>query len=301
MRGRREHIHLLGGQSFRVLRWAQGVREVEVLLAPGSAVRLKGEGDHWHYHPAMELACFTAGEGTRFVGDHIAPFAAGDLVLLGEKLPHYWHARGRTAGYAVQWHFPHGHPFWSFPETLALAGVFKDAARGLRYTGRTAAALAAALQTLAHSTGPARLGQLLYLFALLAAAPAGDVMPLSSRAFALPTASVHQQAISSAVRHLLANFRDIVRLDEVLRLTGMSKAAFARQFKQHSGKTFSEFINHIRLQAASRELAETDDAVMEIALACGFTQISFFNRLFRRVYRCSPTCYRAKTRRCPNR
>ncbi|MCX7006141.1 MAG: hypothetical protein NTY53_02645, partial [Kiritimatiellaeota bacterium] len=84
MRGRREHIHLVGGQSFRVLRWVQGVRDVEVLLAPGSAVRLKGEGDHWHYHPAMELACFTAGEGTRFVGDHIAPFAAGDLVLLGE-------------------------------------------------------------------------------------------------------------------------------------------------------------------------------------------------------------------------
>jgi AraC-like DNA-binding protein len=297
MRGRREQIHLPGGQSFRVLRWSQGVRDVEALLAPGSAVRLKGEGDHWHYHPAMELACFIAGEGTRFVGDHIAPFAAGDLVLLGEKLPHYWHARGPTAGLAVQWHFPHGHPFWSFPETLALTDVFKDAARGLRYTGRTATALAAALQALAHSAGPARLGQLLHLFALLAAAPAGDVTPLSSRDFVLPTATVHQQKIGAAVRHLLANFRDVMRLDEVLRLTGMSKATFARQFKQHSGKTFSEFVNHIRLQAACRELTETDNAVLDIALACGFTQISFFNRLFRRVYRCSPTRYRAKSRR----
>jgi AraC-like DNA-binding protein len=299
MRGRREQIHLPGGQSFRVLRWSQGVHAVEALLAPGSAVRLKGEGDHWHYHPAMELACFTTGEGTRFVGDHIAPFAGGDVVLLGEKLPHYWHAHGQTTGLAVQWHFPHGHPFWSFPETLALAGVFKEAARGLHYTGRTAAALTTALQALAHSAGPARLGQLLHLFALLAAAPTGEVTPLSSRAFALPSASVHQQAIGAAVRHLLANFRDIIRLDTVLRLTGMSKATFARQFKQHSGKTFSEFINQIRLQAACRELAETDDAVLEIALACGFTQVSFFNRLFRRVHRCSPTRYRAKSRRRP--
>ncbi len=296
MRGQREHIHLVGGQSFRVLRWAQGVRDVEVLLAPGSAVRLKGEGDHWHYHPAMELACFTAGEGTRFVGDHIAPFAAGDLVLLGEKLPHYWHARGRTAGCAVQWHFPHGHPFWSFPETAALAGLFKNAARGLHYRGRTAIALAAALQALAQSGGPDRLGQLLHLFALMNAAPAGDVAALSSRNFSFPTASVHQQAIGAAVRHLLANFRDVIRLDDVLRLTGMSKPTFARQFKQHSGKTFSEFINQIRLQAVCRELAQTDDAVMEIALACGFTQISFFNRLFRRVHRCSPSRYRARTR-----
>lgn len=297
MRGRREQIHLLSGQSFRVLRWTQGVRNVEVLLAPGSAVRLKGAGDHWHYHPAMELALFTAGEGTRFVGDHIAPFTASDLVLLGEKLPHYWHTHGPSTGLAVQWHFPHGHPFWSFPETLALTDLFKNAARGLHYTGRTAAALGAGLQALAHSSGPGRLGQLLHLFALMAAAPAGDVAALSSRAFALPTASIHQQAIGAAVRHLLANFRDIIRLDEVLRLTGMSKPTFSRQFKQHSGKTFSDFVNQIRLQAACRELAETDDSVLEIALACGFTQISFFNRLFRRVYRCSPTRYRAKVRR----
>jgi len=297
MRGRREQIHLLGGQSFRVLRWARGVREVEVLLAPGSAVRLKGEGDHWHYHPAMELTCFTAGEGTRFVGDHIAPFAAGDLVLLGEKLPHYWHARGQTAGYAVQWHFPHGHPFWSFPETAVLSGLFKNAVRGLRYTGPTAAALRTGLQALAQSGGPGRLGQLLHLFAQMAAAPGNDVTALSSRAYTFPTAAVHQQAIGAAVRHLLANYRDVIRLDAVLRLTGMSKPTFSRQFKQHSGKTFSDFVNHLRLQAACRELLETDEAVLEIALACGFSQISFFNRLFRRVYRCSPTRYRARTRR----
>jgi AraC-like DNA-binding protein len=260
-------------------------------------LRLQGAGDHWHYHPAMELTLFTAGAGMRFVGDHLAPFAAGDLVLLGEKLPHYWHTHGPSAGLAVQWHFPHGHPFWSFPETLTLADLFKSAARGLQYTGPTAIALGAGLRALAQSSGPERLGQLLHLLALLAAAPAGDVTPLSSRAFALPTASVHQQAIGAAVRHLLANFRDIIRLAEVLRLTGMSKPTFSRQFKQHSGKTFSEFVNQVRLQAACRELAETDDSVLEIALACGFTQISFFNRLFRRVYRCSPTRYRAQARR----
>lgn len=297
MHTRKEQIRLMGGQSFRVLRWTGGIGEVEALLAPGSAVRLKGEGDHWHHHPAMELTHFIAGEGTRFVGDHIAPFSPGDLVLLGERLPHYWHARGASAGLAVQWHFPQGHPFWNFPETGELAGLFANAARGLRFTGGTAAAVGSGLHDLARRSGPGRLGQLLLLLARMAAAPAGDVATLSTRAFTFPSTAAHPQAIGMVLRHLLGHFRDEIRLEDALRLTGMSKPTFSRHFKRHSGKTFSEFVNQIRLQAACRELTETRDPILEIALACGFTQISFFNRLFRRVHRCNPTQYRAKASR----
>jgi AraC-like DNA-binding protein len=91
----------------------------------------------------------------------------------------------------------------------------------------------------------------------------------------------------------VAHYREEVRLEDVLKLTHLSRPTFARQFKKHSGRTLSEFLNHLRLQAACRELVESDRSVLEIALRCGFTQVSFFNRLFRRVMKCSPTGYRA--------
>src|SRR5205085_1232642 len=92
-----------------------------------------------------------------------------------------------------------------------------------------------------------------------------------------------------------------VRLEEVLRLTAMSKPTFTRLFKKHAGKTFSEFVMQIRLQAACRELAATERPVLEIALSSGFSQVSFFNRIFRRALRCSPTQYRARRRRAEKR
>ena len=77
----------------------------------------------------------------------------------------------------------------------------------------------------------------------------------------------------------------------------MSRPTFARQFKRHSGRSFSEFVNQLRLQAARRELRDGERGVLDVALACGFRQVTFFNRLFRREVGCTPTEYRRRHRR----
>lgn len=296
MRVEREKIEIPPGHSFRVLRWSRSLREVECVVAPRKFEKLTGEGTRWHFHTEMELTLFREGQGTRFVGDHIGAFEAGDLVLLGSKLPHYWHTRGHSGGLSVQWHFPEGHPFWAFPETLPLRGIFERAGHGLRLSGLTAARVGSLMNEMAGVHGVEQLALLLRVLAVIHAAPEKERVRLSERSFALAAESHYQQAISKAVRHLIASFREPVRLEDVLVLTGMSRPTFARQFKKHSGKTLSEFLNHLRLQAACRELVESDRSVLEIALGSGFTQVSFFNRLFRRLQKCSPTEYRARRR-----
>lgn len=297
MRGQREHIQVPAGHSFRVLRWEHSLGDVECVLAPGSSVRTAGEGTHWHFHVGMELTLFTSGEGTRFVGDHIGSFAAGDLVLLGENLPHYWHTRGRSSGISVQWHFPESHPFWAFPENLGFADLFKLANRGLHISGRTAVEVIALLHELIRGGGAEQLASLLRVLARLTRAAESERRPISARSFALSANSEHQEAIAKAVRYLSANFREEIRLEALLPLTGMSRPTLARQFKKHSGRTYSQFLNRLRLQAACRELEESQRSVLDIALASGFTQVSFFNRIFRRLICCSPSAYRAKCQR----
>jgi AraC-like DNA-binding protein len=297
MQVEREKIQIPSGHSFRVLRWSRSVREVECVLAPGKVEKILGEGTRWHFHVEMELTLFTEGNGSRFVGDHIGTFEAGDLVLLGSKLPHYWHTRGNSSGISVQWHFPEGHPFWAFPENLALQPLFDQAGRGLRLSGQTAARVSVLLHEMMPSQGAEQLALLLRTLALIAAAPEAERTYLSVRSFALAAESHYQQSISKAMRHLIAHFREEVRLEDVLLLTDLSRPTFARQFKKHAGRTMSEFLNHLRLQAACRELLESDLGVLEIALGCGFTQISFFNRLFRRLQHCSPSEYRARRKK----
>jgi AraC-like DNA-binding protein len=296
VRGTREKILVPGGHSFRTLLWDRSLREVECVVAPHERLKVTGEGNHWHFHVEMELTLFATGEGTRFVGDHISAFGPGDLVLLGEKLPHYWHTRGLSSGISLQWHFPESHAFWAFPENLVFSDVFKRAARGLHITGSTAGMVSKLLLELPRSAGAGQLALFMTIMAHLSSAGTQNCRPLSVRCFNLPFESQYQQAISKAMRHLLAHFRDEVRLQDVLQVTGMSRPTFARQFKKHSGRTFSEFLNRLRLQAACRELRETDRSVLDIALTSGFTQLSFFNRLFRRELKCSPTEFRAKAR-----
>lgn len=294
MQASRETIQLIEGHSFRVLRWASSLREVECVVAPGVFRAITGEGTHWHYHPEMELTLFTSGKGTRFVGDHIGSFRPGDLVLLGENLPHYWHTQKPSSGISVQWHFPQGHPFWCFPENRHLAGLFKRAGQGLQLSGGLSKKVSAQMAGLFRNSGTGQLGGLLNLFSTLLGGTGEDTRPLSIRSFTLSAEGPHQKAIAVVVRHLAAHFREEVRLSDLLELAAMTRPTFARQFKQHSGRTFSEFLNGLRLQAACAELSQSTGSILDIALSSGFTQISFFNRLFRRTMDCSPTEYRAR-------
>jgi AraC-like DNA-binding protein len=291
---RRETINIPAGQSFRLIRWRSSVKEVESLLAEGGSKPLRGEGNHWHYHPEMELTLFTTGQGDRFTGDHIGHFEKGDLVLLGGMLPHHWHAAGKTSGLSLQWHFPADHPLWQLPEADGLRGLFQRAGGGLRLRGAVHGRIAGMMEELAGLKGLGRFGRFLELLSILAAAPVGELDALASRSFLPPADATYQDSMSRVLRHLVRHFRDEIRLDEVLEIAGLTKPTFSRQFRRHTGRSLSDFLLGIRLQAACRELATTPRSVLEIAMDSGFTQVSFFNRAFRRAMGCSPSEYRAR-------
>ncbi len=294
MRFNRELTDPPPGHSFRFLRWRGRVSEAELLLEGGKKRKIGGEGDRWHFHSAMELTLFSEGQGTRFVGDHIGAFGPQDLVLLGAGLPHYWHVRGFSRGVSLQWDFPEGHPFWNFPELCVLRPLFERAARGLRIHGRSGERIAGALSAIEHADGPERLAAFLSLFGLLerGLTSGSEVSELSRNAFHIRDAAGRQQALGEAMRYLLAHFRTEVRLEKLLEITGMSKSTFSRQFQRHSGKTFQEFVLSLRMQAVCRALLESDASVAFIAQDCGFSEVSFFNRAFRRIQGCTPSEYR---------
>jgi AraC-like DNA-binding protein len=291
-----EKIHLPFGQAFRLLRWTNNLRDVSLVESRNSMRPISGEGEHWHYHEALELTYFESGEGTRFVGDQIQRFSAGDLLVLGENLPHYWQTRGPSSGWSLQWDIPPTHHLWSLFDTKALFGFFKDASRGIQISGTTAQKISDLLREFSYSEGLDQLGILLRIFATLVDTPSSDVAYICGNSLSLTAASRHRESMQAAIRFLLANFRREIYLAEVLVAARMSKPTFARQFKKHTGKTMNEFLQQIRMDAASRELAETERPVTEVALECGFTQISFFNRAFRRTFDCSPVEFRHRSR-----
>ena len=291
-----EAIELDSRQSFRLLHWKDNLREVDSLLGPDQRVRIHGAGDRWHHHPEMELTLVQRGSGTRFVGDHIGPFESLDVVLIGANVPHFWKGLRRSSGYALQWRFDREHSIWRFPESGALQGLWELASHGLRFTGVSADAALAVVREMSQRDGCARLALLFELFDLLIKAPRKEWTKLSKRPFDLSGSHAHQPAIERVIRHILQKFREPIPLEEVLRLAGMSKATFARQFRKHAGRPFSAFVNQVRLDHACRELVASGLSVSEAAFASGFNSLSYFTRAFRSAYRCSPKEYRQTAR-----
>ena len=291
-----EKIQIPAGHSFRLLRWRENFRDVDVIISAGQRMRIVGEGEHWHYHEACELLFFETGSGTSFIGDRIQAIQPGDVVLVGPNLPHYWHMRGPCSGWLVQWHWEPAHHVWALPETAVLDRLYKDAARGIQFFGRTAGTLAAQLLELAGTEGLNRFGNLLRLLATAANASDRERVLISQSSLSFAVGSRYQAAMQAVIRHVFENFRRQIRLEEVLRVANMSKPTFSREFKTHAGMPLSVFLQQIRMEAVCHELVGTDHPITEVALNNGFTELSFFYQLFRRVHRCNPMEYRRRQR-----
>ena len=101
-------------------------------------------------------------------------------------------------------------------------------------------------------------------------------------------------AISHAVGFVLSNLEEEISLDDLLRVTNMSKPTFSRHFKRHTGRSLTTFVNEVRIVNAKRLLAETSQSITEIDYDSGFRNLSHFNVQFRKASNESPSEYRRR-------
>ncbi len=81
-------------------------------------------------------------------------------------------------------------------------------------------------------------------------------------------------------------------LSVMYKLSGKTPEHLSRSCRKYLGKTPTEIINTIRLEAAAHEMITTNKAMMDIAAECGFESISYFCRRFREYYGKTPKEYR---------
>lgn len=81
-------------------------------------------------------------------------------------------------------------------------------------------------------------------------------------------------------------------LIDAAELTGLSHPYLSRLFKEEMGKTFMEYVTELRIGKARELLANPEVKVYEVAGAVGYTEYSYFVRVFKRVVGYSPSDYR---------
>lgn len=116
----------------------------------------------------------------------------------------------------------------------------------------------------------------------------GQIKPTDSK--------LKNRTIQTLLSEIETDCAHIPSLEDAATQTGLSKFYFARQFRNCTGHTYWDYISQIRLKKASQLLVETDDAICKIALACGFHDLSSFNRSFKKNIGCTPSEYRSQNK-----
>jgi AraC-like DNA-binding protein len=94
------------------------------------------------------------------------------------------------------------------------------------------------------------------------------------------------------MRFLVEEYNRPVSLKEIASVANMSKEAFCRFFKVRTRKTFVNYLNELRIDHACQMLLQSDRAIVDIAFASGFQNLSNFNRNFIKQKGITPTAYR---------
>jgi AraC-like DNA-binding protein len=252
-------------------------------------VRPETEPTPWHFHPECQITLVLEGTGHRMVGDHIANFQAGDLVFVGPNLPHAWHhdplrGSGRsTATLSIVVQFLQdflGEPFLRIPEMDAVRRMIRRGALTFPARGSAHGEIVRLLEGLVQAQGLRRVVLLLEVLERLSETPEAQV--LSSPEFQPTLNPYDQQRVGVACEYIHENLHRPVLREDLARLLHLSPDAFGRFFRSRTGKTLPNFVNELRVGRACRLLCETGRSITQIALACGFENISNFNRQFKK-------------------
>ena len=102
-----------------------------------------------------------------------------------------------------------------------------------------------------------------------------------------------QQSVLGVLRYLESNYAG-GSLTEAAQALHCDVAWLSREIKRRTGRTYTELLQERRLRQAAWLLENTDQRVSDIALSVGYENISYFHRIFRQHYGCSPKKYRDK-------
>ncbi len=254
----------------------------------------------WHHHPEFELTLTLNSRGQRFIGNHVAEYDHGDLVLIGPDLPHTWASREKLDETK-----PHvALVFWFRREWIdGLTGgsvelapirrLISDAGTALAFDPALGRRLSADFEALFLHPPAQRLIGLLTILARLAEERTRQ--PLSS---VIPQQHVGDRSrIDRVLVHIHKHYHAPLRMEELAEIAFLSVSGLHRLFQRHTQMSVSEYVIALRIGESCSRLSGTNQPIQHIAAEVGYASLANFNRQFKRLRGMSPREYRMSFRR----
>lgn len=108
-----------------------------------------------------------------------------------------------------------------------------------------------------------------------------------------PVFSQEYRTMQHVIDHIVANLDKPLPVEDMAKISGLSRAHFSRVFAASEGMPPAEFVLRKRLQRATKLLTKTAHlSVKEVSSMAGFEDPNYFAKVFRRFFGASPTEFR---------
>ena len=269
-----------------------------IVLAPWSRVRAfrqhspGGFSFDLHAHNELELVRVEEGAGQLFLGNAASPFLDGDVVAIDPNVVHAFGSHCDSSAVVVQF------------SAEALIGFGLDScspaarrgATGVVFRSDQYGRLRQLFDRAVDAWRPVEtpeqgLRQRALLFEILAELNGLPVHHASTAERSVPSPG-KRAALNRVLRFVQKRHGRETTLTEAAAVAGMRPESLCRFVKRHLGMTFTQYVNEVRLHSASRSLATSRDRISYIAAACGFPNLSYFNRRFKERFGETPAEFR---------
>ena len=247
----------------------------------------------WHYHPEYELTFIVKGKGRRLVGDSYQYFESGDLVLIGPELPHTWVSdsglKGNCEAVVIQFSVEFIERFTALDELSGIRKMLTLSNQGISINENKSASLKEVLKGLPYKSGIEKVTHLLHILDTLSRV---KMTTLASPFFQPLKGRENEKRINIVCQYIQKHATETLTIHKAAALIHLSPSAFCKFFKRMTAKTFSDYVNEIRITNVCNDLLATDKQVAEIAYENGFETLTYFNRIFLKKKNMSPSSYR---------
>lgn len=255
----------------------------------------------FHFHPNCELVYIEEGYGKKIIGDSVTTFHEGTVILMGPDTPHiltnddvFYKGNRKLRSKAIVIYFSPSllKYFLSPEEQHPLDVLISKSLRGIEITGHAKNLIREEMSVIMEKDGLSRMSIFMHILEILANTT--EIKYLSSKKFVNTYNEKDTKRINAVYQYLMQNFKHDVVLDEIASIAHLAPTAFCRFFRQRTGKTFSVFLNELRVRHACELLNNPELSITEISYECGYHNPANFNKFFKEITAMTPSAYRKK-------
>jgi len=252
----------------------------------------------YHFHDAYELIMIPKSHGKLYAGTKILNFTDGEIFLFGPGLAHCFlndrsfKETGETA-HAIGIFFKEdflGKTFFDHAELTGIRALLQASSLGLKLN-MLDEQLANDFHRITRCKGMDALLLLLQMLHRLSNLR-DNLLSIDS---AIPKVRREQgdaARLERVIRYIIDHFKEEPDNKEAAAIACMNEAAFCRYFKRRTEKTFSQFVNYVRVTHATNLLTKKNWSITSICFECGYRNVSYFNRQFKTIMGVTPMEYR---------